>query len=54
MTKKLPLLLLACMALPAVSVAQEASPMYKVTKSVTPPDENDEIIFEIPEGETGH
>lgn len=54
MTKKLPLLLLACMALPAVSVAQEASPMYKVTKSVTPPDENDKIIFEIPEGETGY
>ncbi len=39
------------MALPTIAMQQEATPIYKVCKAVTPPNENDEIIFYVPDGE---
>lgn len=54
MIKKLSLFLFACIALTTSIAAQQATPLYKVVKTVTPPDETDEIIFEVPEGETSY
>lgn len=34
----------------ATALAQNPQPMYKVTKAVTPPDEDAEIVFDIPDG----
>ncbi len=46
-----------CLILPNVAMSQvavshvEATPLYKVCKAVTPPDEDADIIFEVPDGE---
>lgn len=42
---------IAFLALPANAMPQDATPLYKVCKAVTPPDEDAEIIFEVPAGE---
>lgn len=42
------------LALPAVALAQEARPLYTVCKAVTPPDDDAEIIFEVPDGEESY
>lgn len=51
MTKHLLLATLALLALPALAMRQEAKPLYTVCKAVTPPDDDAEIIFEVPDGE---
>lgn len=51
MTKNLLLAAIAFLALPANAMPQDATPLYKVCKAVTPPDEDAEIIFEVPAGE---
>ena len=51
MTKNLLFVTMAFMAFPAIAMQQEATPIYKVCKAVTPPNESDEIIFDVPDGE---
>lgn len=51
MTKNLLLAAIAFLALPANAMPQDATPLYKVCKAVTPPDADAEIILEVPDGE---
>lgn len=53
MKKKLYFLAAGLLAATAV-YAQMPQPMFKVCKSVTPPDESAEIVFEVPDGETSY
>lgn len=42
---------MASLALSAMAVPQEFAPLKKVCREVTPPNADDEIIFEVPDGE---
>lgn len=44
----------ACLIFTASAFAQIPQPLSKVCKAVTPPDENAEIIFDIPDGEVSY
>lgn len=42
---------MASLAFSAMAVPQEFAPLHKVCREVTPPNADDEIIFEVPDGE---
>lgn len=51
MKKQLQILAATMLTTAAAAFAQDPQPMFKIGKAVTPPDENEEIVFEIPDGE---
>lgn len=51
MKNQLLLLLATVLTAASAAFAQTPQPIFKVGKAVTPPNESDEIVFEIPDGE---
>ena len=45
---------MASLALSAMAVPQEFAPLHKVCREVTPPNADDEIIYEVPDGELSY